>query len=143
TPNVSYLSQVVAVDEKHVALSNQYFSKTAANIRENPHTALLLVDAHTGAQFRLDITYVESRDGGDAFDRVKSNLDAASAQIGIPGIFRLRALDIYRVEAVAPVPSPVAAAEAVPLRGHLTDAARAVEAVAAETDTEGVVEAVL
>jgi adenylate cyclase len=143
TPNVSYLSQVVAFDEKHVALSNQYFSKTAENIRENPHAALLLVDARTGAQFRLDIAYVESRDGGDAFDRVKSNLDAASAQIGVPGIFRLRALDIYRVEAVVPVPSPVAAPEAVPLRGRLTDAARAVEAVAAEAETEGVVEAVL
>jgi adenylate cyclase len=143
TPNVSYLSQVVAVDENHVALSNQYFSKTAQNIRENPHAALLLVDADTGAQFRLDITYVESRDGGEAFDRVKSNLDAASAQIGVPGIFRLRALDIYRVETVVPVLSPVTASETVPLRGRLADAARAVEAVGAEADTEGVVEALL
>jgi adenylate cyclase len=143
TPNISYLSQVVPVDEKHVALSNQYFSKTAANIRENPHAALLLVDARTGAQFRLDVTYVESRDGGDAFDRVKSNLDAASAQIGIPGIFRLRALDIYRVDAVVPVPSTAVAPSAMPLSGRLSDAARAVEAVTAEAETEGVVEAVL
>jgi adenylate cyclase len=33
TPNISYLSQVIAIDDEHVGLSNQFFSKTAANIR--------------------------------------------------------------------------------------------------------------
>ena len=32
-PNISYLSHVAFVDDEHVALSNQFFSKTAANIR--------------------------------------------------------------------------------------------------------------
>ena len=36
TPNVTYLSRVHAVDAERVALSNQFFSKTVANLAENP-----------------------------------------------------------------------------------------------------------
>ena len=52
TPNISYLSQVVRVDDEHIALSNQFFSKTATNVRENPSAAVLVVDAQTGEQYR-------------------------------------------------------------------------------------------
>ena len=63
-PNVSYLSHVVRVDDDHVALSNQFFAKTAANVRANPQVTLILVDGVTGAQFLLDIRFVRSVDAG-------------------------------------------------------------------------------
>src|SRR5581483_11674143 len=79
TPNISYLSQVVMIDDDHIALSNQFFSKTAANVRQNPHATVLIVDAYNGEQYRLNITFVESRATGEAFEHVRSHIEATSA----------------------------------------------------------------
>ena len=68
TPNISYLSHVRRLGDAQVALSNQFFSKTAANLRDNPRAALLVVDPGTGAQYRLDLFYRESIASGPAFE---------------------------------------------------------------------------
>ena len=57
TPNVTYLSKVMYVDPQHVALSNQFFSKTVQNIRENPYAQLTLLRPKDGVQARLDVRY--------------------------------------------------------------------------------------
>jgi len=44
TPNVSVISDVRHVDESHVALSFQFFNRTHANIRANPHALLQVAD---------------------------------------------------------------------------------------------------
>lgn len=106
-PNISYLSHVVRVDEDHVALSNQFFAKTAANVRANPQVALILVDGFTGDQFLLDIGFVRSIDSGPLFDRIALQLKASSAQVGMSDIMRLRSADIFRVHAIEEVASPV------------------------------------
>jgi adenylate cyclase len=58
------------------------------------------------------------------------------------GIFRLRAIDVYRVSAIVPAPSASAAVAASPV-GRLMDAASVVEALAAQVEAEGIVETVL
>lgn len=107
TPNISYLSHVVMVDDAHIALSNQFFAKTAANIRANPRAELLLVDGGNGAQFRLDVTFAQSVDTGPLFERIARQLLASSAQVGMADVMRLKSADIFRVDAVTEVPSPV------------------------------------
>jgi adenylate cyclase len=106
-PNVSYLSHVMRVDEEHVALSNQFFAKTAANVRANPKVTLILVDGFTGDQFLLDIGFVRSVDTGALFDKIARQLKASSAQIGMSDVMRLRSADIFRVHGIEKVPSPV------------------------------------
>ncbi|WP_421594127.1 GAF domain-containing protein [Shinella sp. M27] len=106
-PNISYLSHVVRVDEEHVALSNQFFAKTAANVRANPHVTLILVDGFTGDQYLLDIGFVRSVDAGPLFERIALQLKASSAQVGMSEVMRLRSADTFRVHGIEKVPSPV------------------------------------
>lgn len=106
-PNISYLSHVVRVDEEHVALSNQFFAKTAANVRANPKVTLILVDGFTGDQFLLDIGFVRSVDAGPLFDKIARQLKASSAQVGMSDVMRLRSADVFRVHRIEKVPSPV------------------------------------
>lgn len=95
------------VDEEHVALSNQFFAKTAANVRANPEVTLILVDGFTGDQFLLDIGFVRAVDVGPLFDKIARQLKASSAQVGMSDIMRLRSADIFRVYKIEKVPSPV------------------------------------
>jgi len=145
TPNISYLSQVVRVDDEHIALSNQFFSKTATNIRENPHAAVLIVDAQTGEQYRLAVTFVETRTTGPTFENVKAHIEATAAQEGMAGIFRLFGVDIYHVREIVHISSAALATTGVAERRalRLTDAARVVELIAARTDIDAILEAAL
>jgi adenylate cyclase len=126
-PNVSYLSHVARVDAHHVAISNQFFAKTAANVRANPQASLMLVDGRSGRQYALDLHWERSVDRGELFERVERDLRASSAQVGMGDVMRLRALDIFRVLGIEACPSPATAgapAEPTPpslpqLTGHL------------------------
>ncbi|MBO9574389.1 MAG: GAF domain-containing protein [Sphingobium sp.] len=144
-PNVSYLSHVVRVDEEHVALSNQFFAKTAANIRANPQVTLILVDCFTGDQYLLDIGFVRSVDAGPLFDKLSLQLKASSAQIGMSEIMRLRSADIFRVHRIELVPSPVETGTIAARRDPvslpiLSEAAKAIER---QPEAEGVIDSLL
>lgn len=108
TPNVSYLSHVVRVDEDHVALSNQFFAKTAANIRANPFVTMILVDCFTGEQFVLDVRFERSLDAGPLFDDIARHLTASSAQVGMADVMKLKSADVFRVKTIEALPSPLA-----------------------------------
>lgn len=145
TPNISYLSHVVLVDDERVALSNQFFSKTAANIRANPVAAVLIVDPRDGAQYQLTVVFERSVDSGELFAQMAVQLRASSAQVGLGEVMQLRGVDIYRVESVRAVPSPAAAVAApAPDAGpRLAAAAALVRKIAEASDVGSIVDIVL
>jgi hypothetical protein len=96
-PNTTIISQVYWVDEEHVALSFQFFSKTVRNIRENPFANVCVIDIEGGANWLLDIEYDHSETEGPIFDTMDMQIEAIASATGMSGIFKLRAADIYRV----------------------------------------------
>lgn len=120
TPNVTYLTKVRRVDDERVALSNQFFSKTARNLAENPRASLLVLDPTTYDQYRLTLVYERTDRRGPVFERLREDVDVAAALEGMQDVFKLRTADIYRVvhieqvlaavhhtgEASPPVPRP-------------------------------------
>ena len=52
-PNAAYISHVEFVDSGRVALSFQFFNKSKANISENPHALVRLIDPDTSQGWAL------------------------------------------------------------------------------------------
>jgi adenylate cyclase len=108
TPNVTYLSKVQFVDSEHVALSNQFFSKTVENIRQNPRAQITLLRPQPGQQVRLNAELVRSEDGGELFEQVRAEIDAIASLMHMEAVFKLRSVDIYRVRQIELIPSDTA-----------------------------------
>jgi predicted pyridoxine 5'-phosphate oxidase superfamily flavin-nucleotide-binding protein len=129
TPNVTYLSRVRLVDEEHVALSNQFFSKTSQNLKENPRASLVVMDALAFADYRLTLRYARTEHEGPVFEALRDDVDAVAAMSGMQDVFQLRSADIYRVVHVEAVPGRRGAASsedsAAPPRETLDAAALA------------------
>lgn len=144
-PNISYLSHVVLIDERHVALSNQFFGKTLANLAANPQAAIIVVHGITGEQFRLDAVWLGNEFSGPVFDEVEGQLRASSSQIGMEDVMRLASVGIFRVEAITAIDRAAGLAPAVlpPRRSRLSAAAEVVAAVGAAAEAERIVAALL
>jgi hypothetical protein len=102
-PNTTIISQAYHVDERHVALSFQFFSKTICNVRENPSASLCLVDIERGEHWLLDLEYDHSETDGPIFEQMDMQIEAIASISGMAGIFKLKAADIYRVRSVKKV----------------------------------------
>ena len=87
TPNVTYLSRVRFVDDGRVALSNQFLSKTARNLAENPRASLLVMDPTTYDQHRLTLVYERTDRRGPVFDRLREDVDAIARLTDLTDVF--------------------------------------------------------
>ena len=117
TPNITYLSRVRVVDDERVALSNQFFSKTARNLAENPRASVLVIDPLTLRRVpaRRSCTSAPSA-AASIFEQLREDVDAVAAVSGMQDVFKLRAADIYRVteieQAFGAGPTPAAGTDA-------------------------------
>ncbi|HEX4928779.1 MAG TPA: GAF domain-containing protein [Burkholderiales bacterium] len=107
TPNVSTVSHVQYVDESHVALSFQFFSKTRENVLATRRAVAQLVHPQTGASFRLRLEYLRTETEGPLFERMKARLAGIASHTGMSGVFKLRGSDVYRVARIEQVPGSV------------------------------------
>ncbi len=115
-PNAAILSHVDYVDPEHVALSFQFFNKSKANICENPHALVSVIDPDTSQGWALRLRYVRSETSGPVFERMALRIEAIASYSGLKGIFRLLAADIYRVVSIEKIddegPRPIGATAA-------------------------------
>ena len=99
-PNTTVISQIWYVDEKHVALSFQFFNKTKKNISENPFGFATIVNPENNDTYDLEIEYKYSESDGDLFDEMDMKLEAIASMTGMSGIFKLQAADVYKIHSI-------------------------------------------
>ena len=98
TPNITYISLARFLDEERIAISNQFFGNTTNNLDVNPFLAVRVVDPQTLLEYELDATRLRSERAGELFDSMRAQIDAIADQTGMRGVFRLRSVEVLRVD---------------------------------------------
>lgn len=96
-PNVNYVSQMLVVDSRHVALSYQFPTKTRENLDANRHATLEVYDPLTLDAYRLALRVVRVETSGSTFDLLACRIDALASHLGLGQWFRLRAAYVCEV----------------------------------------------
>jgi hypothetical protein len=133
-PNTTIISQVYYVDETHVALSFQFFSKTIRNVRENPRAFVCVSDLAGHANWVLELVFERSETEGPIFDVMDMQIEAIASMTGMSGIFKLRAADVYRVLTVEKRPYTPAEVESAVNRARIKAAVEEERGLAADAD---------
>jgi putative methionine-R-sulfoxide reductase with GAF domain len=96
-PNISYVSQLMIVDAKHVAVSCQFFNKTRQNLDANPLATMEIYDPLTFDAYRLHLRFVRSDTTGPVYDAMALRIQAIASHTGMAGVFKLRSADVCEV----------------------------------------------
>ena len=116
-PNVTYVSQVYLLDDRHVALSCQFFNKTRRNLDENPNATVEVYDPVTYQAYRLRLRFLRTEKTGPLFETMAMRIQAIASHTGMEGVFRLIGADVFevlraeRVEGFLAAPAAASTAE--------------------------------
>jgi len=100
TPNVTFNSQVYYVDERHVALSCQFFNKTHRNVRENPWATVDIFEPVSLQAWRMRLRFDHIETEGPLFDTMALRIQVIASHTGMTGVFKLRSADVYEVVSI-------------------------------------------
>jgi adenylate cyclase len=131
-PNVTWLSQVFLVDERHVALSCQFFRKTRENLATDPRAQLMLFDPSELQQYRLDLRHARAEASGPTFDAMAARIQAMASLTQTEDVFALKSADVFEVMMLSKVEvtrAPAPRTEPAP-RDPLLALARIAEGIA-------------
>jgi hypothetical protein len=104
TPNVAKLSHVHFVDDRHVALSYQFFNKTRENLLHRRRATVEVIDPSSAALYHLHLEYLRTETEGPLFEYMKARLAAIASHTGMSKVFRLLGADLFRVLRVEAMP---------------------------------------
>jgi len=149
-PNVTYLSQVHHVDERHIALSCQFFNKTKKNVTDTRFASVEIYDPQTIEMYRLRVRYEHAETEGALFEVMSRRIDAIASHIGMTGIFKLRSADVYEVLEVEkvegflePLPEGAVLDDPPPYRAELTGLQLVSQRASKATDLDSLLSTVL
>ena len=97
TPNVNYVTSIHLVDDRHLALSYQFSTKTRLNLEANPHASLEVYDPLTLDAYRLQLRFDRAEDHGPLFDMLACRIEAISSHTGLSELLKLRAAYVCEV----------------------------------------------
>lgn len=132
-PNLTWLSQVSRIDDRHVALSCQFFRKTRENLEHDARAQLQVFDPGSARHFRLDLRFARRETSGPSFDAMAKRIEAIAALTGTEAVFALKSIDVFEVMMLSQVEvrTPKAAPPIVAARDPLQALARITDAIAA------------
>lgn len=99
-PNVTVISQVYFVDDEHVAISNQFFSKANRNLLENPQAHIQLMDPADMVPWLLEVQFEREEKSGALFDEMEMQLEAIASMTGMQDVFKLQSAYVLKVLSV-------------------------------------------
>lgn len=99
-PNIAYISQVFYVDDKHVALSHQFFNKSIRNLHENPYVCANIVNPDDCKTWKLNLAFSHSETEGEIFEGMRAQLEAIASMMGLEDVFSLKAAEVFNIVSV-------------------------------------------
>ncbi|MBT8489585.1 MAG: pyridoxamine 5'-phosphate oxidase family protein [Deltaproteobacteria bacterium] len=97
-PNVVVLGAKKIIDDETILISDQYFDKTLANMKENPRAAVTVWEKTEGYQIKGTVTVETS---GPRFDETARWIEDLGKKFNIPlkskGAVILKITDIYTI----------------------------------------------